>query len=258
MVNKKFDAAAEGQKTIQWIKEWFDENGKDCNAVIGISGGKDSSVVAALCVKALGKDRVIGVQMPNGEQKDIDASDLVFKTLGIRKVTFNIEEAVHGVLAQFIAAGIDASIQTMTNLPCRIRMATLYAISQSLNGRVLNTCNLSEDVVGWSTFGGDDMGAISPLGGFTVQEILEIGDWLQLPKELVYKTPSDGLCGETDEDKFGFTYVELDDFIRNGSEPKNDKEKKMYEMYKKSFFKHKLIQLPTYLPNLPMNEVLEW
>lgn len=201
---------------VQWIVEWFDKNGKGCNAVIGISGGKDSSVVAALCVKALGKERVIGVLMPNGEQSDIDCSKQLVAYLGIPYHICNVKKAVDGVLESLEDAGVSVSRQTKVNLPPRIRMSTLYSLSQSMNGRVANTCNLSEDWVGYSTRYGDAAGDFSPLGKLTVQEVKAIGRYLGLPENLVEKIPSDGLSGKTDEDNLGFTYAVLDKYIREG------------------------------------------
>ena len=195
---------------IQWIRDWFEQNGYGCNAVIGISGGKDSSVCAALCVQALGKDRVIGVLMPNGTQSDIADSRQLVEYLGIRSVTVNIAGAVDAIHTQLRAARIAATAQTEINLPPRIRMSVLYAVSQSMNGRVINTCNLSEDWVGYSTRYGDSAGDVSLLGKLTVQEVKALGREMGLPENLVEKTPSDGLCGSSDEQKLGFSYVVLD------------------------------------------------
>lgn len=204
------------QEAIQWIRDWFEKNGKGCNAVIGISGGKDSSVVAALCKEALGKDRVIGVLMPNGEQPDIDCSKQLVEYLGIPFYVCNIQKAVDGVLQSLEESGVEITRQTRVNLPPRIRMSTLYALSQSNNGRVANTCNLSEDWVGYSTRYGDAAGDFAPLGKLTVQEVKAIGFHLGLPKNLVEKVPSDGLTDRTDEDNLGFTYAALDKYIRTG------------------------------------------
>ena len=211
-----FDVKKTTEKLIAWIRDWFDKNGKDCNAVIGISGGKDSSVVAALCVQALGKERVIGVLMPNGEQSDIDCSKKLVAHLGIENYICNIQDAYQGVLSCLQSAGVEASRQTIVNLPPRLRMATLYALSQSKNGRVANTCNYSEDYVGYSTRYGDAAGDFSPLGKLVVREVKEIGKYLGLPIDLVEKVPSDGLSGKTDEDNLGFTYAVLDKYIREG------------------------------------------
>ena len=203
-------------QAVAWIQNWFEENGKGCNAVIGISGGKDSSVVAALCVEALGKERTIGVLMPNGEQPDIDCSHALVKHLGIPYYVCNIKNAADGVLDSLQKSGVEISRQTRVNLPPRIRMSTLYALSQSNNGRVANTCNLSEDWVGYSTRYGDAAGDFAPLGKLTVQEVKMIGKYLGLPIELVEKVPSDGLTERTDEDNLGFTYAALDKYIRTG------------------------------------------
>ncbi len=208
-----FDAEKIKNECVEWIRAFFEENGKGCNAVVGISGGKDSSVVAALCVEALGRDRVIGVLMPNGEQADIDMAKLLVEHLGIKHYIVNIHEAFEGVVK---AIPFEMSEQSRVNLAPRIRMATLYAMSQSHNGRVANTCNLSEDWVGYSTRYGDSVGEFSPCSHLTVQEVKAIGRLLGLPAALVDKAPSDGLCGKTDEDNLGFTYAELDRYIRTG------------------------------------------
>ena len=217
---KTFDAKKVKDQVVQWIRDWFEVNGKGCNAVIGISGGKDSSTVAALCVEALGRDRVIGVTMPNGEQKDISDSMKLINHLGIRYFNMNIADTYNALMntigEQFAPDGIEVSRQTIINMPPRLRMTTLYAISQSMNGRVANTCNLSEDWVGYSTRYGDAAGDFAPLGGLTVAEVKAIGCELGLPMDLVDKTPSDGLSGKSDEDNLGFTYAVLDRYIRTG------------------------------------------
>lgn len=219
-----FDVEKVTENLVLWIRDWFEKNGKDCNAVIGISGGKDSSIVAALCVKALGKDRVIGILMPNGIQPDIKDAYKLVNHLGIKHFEINIENIVSNVY-KALSSDLVVSNQTRINLPPRIRMSTLYAVSQSLNGRVINTCNLSEDWVGYSTKYGDSAGDISPISQLTVTEIKQIGRYLGLPNELIDKVPSDGLCGKTDEDNLGFSYEVLDRYIRTGfCEDKDTKE----------------------------------
>lgn len=235
-----FDVKKATNDCVQWIKDFFEKNGKDCMAVVGISGGKDSSVVAALCVEALGKDRVIGVLMPQGEQSDIEYSKMLVDFLDITRITCNIEGAVNEVLESFEGV-VSPTPQTTTNLPARIRMATLYAISQSVNGRVANTCNLSEDWVGYATRYGDAAGDFSPLSQLTVTEVKAIGRELGLPSELVDKTPTDGLCGKTDEDNLGFTYAELDAYIRDGIEPNEEIKAKIDLMHEKNLFKLQLM-----------------
>lgn len=236
-----FNAVEVKNKCVEWIRDFFDKNGKDCNAVVGISGGKDSSVVAALCVEALGRDRVIGVLMPNGEQNDIDMARKLVDFLDIMNFEVNIKEAVNGVLNSLPMNGYDISEQTITNLPARIRMTTLYALSQSMDGRVANTCNLSEDWVGYATRYGDAAGDFSPLSQLTVTEVKAIGRVLGLPTELVDKTPSDGLCGKTDEDNLGFTYEVLDRYIRTGEIDDEDIKNKIDIMHEKNLFKLQLM-----------------
>lgn len=210
-----FDAKKVKDECVEWIRRFFEQNGADCNAVVGISGGKDSSVTAALCVEALGKDRVIGVLMPQGEQSDIDMAYLLVNHLGIKHYVVNVKAAVDGIISS-IPKELPISVQAKTNLPPRIRMSALYAVSQSCNGRVANTCNLSEDWVGYATRYGDAAGDFSPLANLTVTEVKQIGHILGLPAELVEKPPIDGLCGKTDEENLGFTYAELDKYIREG------------------------------------------
>ncbi len=243
-----FDAKKAKDGAVQWIRDWFEENGKGCNAVIGISGGKDSSIVAALCVEALGKERVIGVLMPNGEQKDIDDAKALVAYLGIPNYICNIKDGVDGVLRSLENAGVEISRQTIVNLPPRIRMSTLYALSQSNNGRVANTCNLSEDWVGYSTRYGDAAGDFSPLGKLTVQEVKAIGRELDLPDFLVEKIPSDGLTDRTDEDNLGFTYAELDKYIRTGVIENAQTKERIDRLHKLNEFKLKPIPCYEYEP----------
>ncbi len=231
---------------VQWIRDFFENNGKDCNAVVGISGGKDSSIVAALCVEALGKDRVIGVLMPCGEQGDIDMSYLLVNHLGIKHYVVNIKDAIDGIMGAF-PEELEVSSQTKQNLPPRIRMSTLYAVSQSVNGRVANTCNLSEDWVGYSTRYGDSVGDFSPCSHLTVQEMKEIGRLIGLPDVLVDKVPIDGLCGRTDEDNLGFTYAELDRYIRTGEIESEEKKAIIDRKHKMNLFK--LDVMPSFKPN---------
>ena len=217
----EFDEKKVTKELLIWLRNWFEVNGKGCNAVLGISGGKDSTVTAALCVEALGSERVLGVLMPNGIQSDIKDSRRVCEFLKIPNVTINIKDVVDAEKRLVLAAikeldKEELTSQTIINLPPRIRMATLYALSQTMNGRVMNTCNLSEDWVGYSTRWGDSVGDVAPLANFTVDEVRKIGLELGLPYDLVYKTPSDGLCGKTDEDNLGFSYAVLDKYLRTG------------------------------------------
>ncbi len=240
-----FNAEKVRKDCVQWIKDFFEENGKGCNAVVGISGGKDSSIVAALCVEALGKDRVIGVLMPNGEQADIDMAKLLVNHLGIKHYIINIKDAVEGLKKNI---PFELSNQSVVNLPPRIRMSTLYAVAQSHNGRVANTCNLSEDWVGYSTRYGDSVGDFSPCSHLTVQEMKQIGRLLGLPDVLIDKVPIDGLSGKTDEDNLGFTYAELDRYIREGVITDSEKKAKIDRLHKINQFKLKL--MPSFKPEL--------
>lgn len=240
-----FDAVKVKNDCVEWIRDFFKENGDGCNAVVGISGGKDSSVAAALCVEALGKDRVIGVLMPQGEQKDIDAAYMLVNHLGIKHFVVNIKAAVDGLISA-LPKELSLTPQTMQNIPPRVRMTTLYAISQSNNGRVVNTCNLSEDWVGYSTRYGDSVGDFSPMSNLTVTEVKEIGHILGLPRELVEKTPIDGLCGKTDEENLGFTYAELDRYIRTGEIDDLQKKEIIDKKHKQNLFKLQL--MPCFKP----------
>ncbi len=248
MSDYNFDPVKTKNDVVAWIRDIFEKNGKGCNAVVGISGGKDSSVVAALCVEALGKDRVIGVLMPNGVQKDISDSMALVEHLGICSTTVNISDAYNAIIDNINVifypipkrenkGMIEISEQTKINLPARIRMATLYAVSQSMNGRVMNTCNLSEDWVGYATRYGDAAGDFSPLAKLTTDEVIAIGKECGLPDYLVNKTPSDGLCGKTDEDNLGFTYKILNRYIRTGVCEDIETKAKIDKMHENNLFK---------------------
>lgn len=244
----QFDAVKVKNDIVLWIREWFNNNGRDCNAVIGISGGKDSSVVAALCCEALGKDRVIGVLMPNGTQHDIDVSKALVSHLDIKHYVINIEDAYNGILNQLEESLEAVEKQTLFNLPARLRMTAVYAVSQSVNGRVANTCNLSEDWVGYSTRYGDSVGDFSPLSRLTVNEVKAVGRALNLPDMFVDKVPIDGLCGKTDEDNLGFSYDTLDKYIRTGVCEDEETKAKIDRMHKNNLFKLELMPVFEYKP----------
>lgn len=242
-----FNARKIKDDCVRWIRAFFEENGKDCNAVLGISGGKDSSVAAALCVEALGRDRVIGVLMPCGVQEDIDAAYCLVNHLGIKYYEINIKDAVEGI-KNAMPEDLELSSQSLTNMPARIRMTTVYAVSQSVNGRVVNTCNLSEDWVGYSTRYGDAAGDFSPMSHLTVTEVKEIGRLLGLPSELVDKTPIDGLSGKSDEDNLGFTYAVLDRYIRTGEIDDEATRELIDRKHKANLFKLQL--MPAFKPEI--------
>lgn len=243
---RDFDANKKIDEITAWIQQWFQDNGPTANAVIGLSGGKDSTIVAHLLVRALGKERVVGVLMPDGEQKDIDDSKRVVEFLGIRHFIVNIHPAVEASYGMFADAGVEVTRDAKINTPPRIRMATLYAIAQSLEGggRVANTCNRSEDYVGYSTKYGDAAGDFSPCSDFTVTEMKMLGDALGIPHELTHKTPSDGLSGMSDEDKLGFTYDELDRYIFTGQCEDGAKKAKIERLHKINL--HKLNLMPMF------------
>ena len=237
----------ESEKVIEWIKQYFKDNGKDCNAIIGISGGCDSSVTAALLVKALGKDRVIGVLMPNGNQYDIDCSYQLVKFLDIKHYVININKPYLELTKEIdTKLKIDSKSYDIyrTNTPSRLRMATLYGISGLFNGRVANTCNLSEDYVGYSTKFGDSAGDFSPISNFTKTEVRELGEELGLPKNLIYKVPEDGMSFKSDEEKLGFTYEVLDKYIRTGEIDDLKIKEKIDKMHLANL--HKIQLMPSY------------
>ena len=224
-------------RLVLWIRDWFERNGRGCCAVLGMSGGKDSTVSAALCAEALGKERVIGVAMPARSQGLNDA-DQICRHLGIRYMCVPIGDIIDGfsALRGSIEGGL--SVQTEQNIPPRVRMTVLYAVSQSLNGRVVNTCNLSEDWIGYATRWGDSAGDFSPLGGLVVQEIKGIGHALGIPSKWVEKTPDDGLPHScSDEEKFGFTYAVLDRYIRTGQCEDPAIKEKIDSLHSRNLFK---------------------
>lgn len=250
-----FDAVKVKNEVVAWIRDWFEQNGPGCNAIIGISGGKDSTVMAGLCVEALGKDRVIGVSMPEHDQSINDA-DEICEYFGIRYIHApigNIVSAFHEApVLSWNFAGHDRkwSFQSAQNIPARVRMTMLYAIAQTFNGRVTNNCNMSEDWIGYSTRYGDSAGDFSPMCHLTVTEVKAIGHALGIPEKWVEKTPDDGLPGSSpDEVKFGFTYETLDKYIRDGIEPEDPAVKeKIDSMHVKNLFKLKYMDCFMYEP----------
>jgi NAD+ synthase len=217
--------------------------------VIGISGGKDSTVVAALAARIFGEDSVYGLMMPNAAQKDIQDSIDICRHLGIKHSLINIFEAydnivrpLNTVLKRDFSIS-ELSYDTTTNLPARLRMSLLYAFAQTIGGMVLNTSNLSEDVVGYATLWGDDTGSYAPIQGLTVTEIRQLGDWLGLPHKFVHKTPVDGLQSKTDEEKLGFKYEELDKYIREDEGFHAFKEL-IDGLYKRNKFKTDMVRIP--------------
>ena len=241
------------KQQLPGLLDWMRAQMKACGgktAVIGVSGGKDSSVTAALSVAAYGRENVVGVLMPDGVQPDIDYSNGLVDVLNIRHYTFNIHGGTSGILDEMARVGIDASRQTKVNLPSRIRMATLYAIAQSEEGGiVINTSNLSEDWVGYCTIYGDSAGAFSPIGMYTTEEVIAIGRALGLPERFLIKPPSDGLTGKTDEDNLGFSYHAVNEYARKGVADPAIKEQ-IDHKHRVSRFKFETI--PVYHNGLPI------
>ncbi len=215
---REFNVEKQTKQLIEYTREWFNKFGENSKAVIGISGGKDSSVTAAILKEALGADRIVGIIMPNGEMCDLDDAKLLVEHLGIPNEIIPITDYYNAAIATFEKANlVEVTSDLRINLAPRLRMSTLYAVAQGqgVTSFVVNTCNASEDYVGYSTKFGDAAGDVSLLQDFTVTEVLEIGRYLGLPEVLVKKAPSDGLSGMTDEEKLGFTYAQLDEYISN-------------------------------------------
>lgn len=248
-----------------WIKHWFKENGdENTKAVVAISGGKDSTVVAKLLCEAIGKDRVIGVMIPNENQVDIADSERVIKTLGIKGYTINIGPAYASITEAMRPVFPDGSgafppDAYMSNTPARLRNAVTYGVASVIgNCRVVNTCNRSEEIVGYSTLYGDLSGDFAPIELLTVDEVVRIGDYLKLPKDLVHKVPSDGMSLnadgtlKSDEDKLGISYDVIDKVVRNRNKGVSDEDrKKVIEKFEKNMFKLSLIKIPSYVPLEP-------
>jgi len=239
-----FNAKAVKNEIVDWIRGIFSDS-PESSAVIGISGGKDSTVAAALCAEALGADRVYGVLMPMGEQ-DAVAREVV-EHLGIEHSTVSIKNSADALYADLHTSGLTPNTQAKINTPARLRMTVLYAVSAIVNGRVANTCNLSEDWVGYSTKFGDSAGDFSPLSQLTATEVKLIGRELGLPSKFTEKPPEDGLSGMTDEENLGFSYGVLDKYIREGICEDAELKAKIDKLHKKN--RHKLEPMPAYASN---------
>lgn len=242
---KVINAEVEIQHIIDEIKKYFVENGnKDTKAVIGISGGKDSTIAAALLVRALGADRVVGVKMPNGTQSDIDDAVEVCNLLGIRHFNINIGDAYNHLISDFMNTNLNVNSQIETNTPARLRMTTLYMVAAAVGGRVINTGNASELYVGYTTKYGDLAGDFAILKDYYVREILEIGDNLdEIPAHLIHKIPGDGMSGKTDEDNMGFSYDVLDAYLLDEVVPDYDTLRKIEERHERNLHK-RAVALP--------------
>lgn len=247
--NKWFISPEHAFKCIEesWIA-WNNDVKPNVYAV-GISGGVDSSCVAALACKLFGKDKVVGVSLPCDGQFDIRDVDKVFDHFGIKRITIDIGDAFNNLVNGIENNCIDMTKQCTTNMPARLRMTTLLGVAQCLNGIVLNTCNRSEDVLGWNTLFGDDCGSFAPVKKLVKTEVRHLAEWLGVPHELAYKTSIDGLQPLTDEQSFGFTYDELDAFIRCPTAVEDgivheDVAEKIKMMYNKNKFKLDIVDVP--------------
>ena len=240
---EKFDAVKVKDQLVQGIRDWFDKNGKGCNAIIGLSGGKDSTIVAALCAEALGKEHVIGVSLPDKKQ-NLNEADEIAKYLGIKFITVNIGGPTSVIDCALFGAGITTTIMADQNIPPRVRMLMLYAISQSNNGRVIGTCNASENYIGYFTKYGDGASDFEPIAELTVHELYQIGDALEIPKKWVYKVPDDGLphsCPDDEKfEKMGFNYEKLDKYIREGTSGDEVADNAIARMHEINLFKMKM------------------
>ena len=234
---KDYDAEAATDDLIRWIRAFFKGSGGK-TAVIGMSGGKDSTIVAALCEKALGKENVVGVILPDGEMRDSDIAKRAAELYCGKQYIFNVSHLTEYIRAAGLNVFGPATAVAKINMPARVRMTVLYYLAQCLeHGRVANTCNLSEDWVGYATRYGDGAGDFAPLHDYTVQEVKAIGHYLGVPKEMVEKVPDDGLCGKTDEDSLGFTYEVLDRYIRTGECENQAVKEKIDQMHERNLFK---------------------
>ena len=241
---ENFNAKEVKNKLVQGIRDWFEKNGKDCKACIGLSGGKDSTIVAALCAEALGKENVIGVAIPDKGQGLNDADEIAkylgiqFKSVGIDKITEQIKSDL------YYYGSVRLSEQAEQNIPPRVRMLVLYAISQSFNGRVIGTCNASENYIGYFTKYGDGASDFEPVAELTVHELYQIGDALGIPKKWVYKVPDDGLphsCADDEKfEKMGFNYEKLDKYIRDGTSGDEVADNAITRMHEMNLFKMKM------------------
>jgi len=242
------EAKALKDKCVQWIRDWFAANGPASCAVLGMSGGKDSTIAAALCAEALGRDRVVGVALP-AEGQSLNGADEICRHIGIRYLCLPIGrvEKEFRALSSYLEEGF--SVQTEQNIPPRIRMTALYAVAQSVGGMVANTCNLSEDYIGYATLFGDAAGSFSPLGKLCVREIRAIGHELGLPAKWVDKVPDDGLPHScSDEQKFGFSYDTLDRYIREGVCEDARIKEKIDSLHCRNLFKTQILNIPFFVP----------
>lgn len=236
---KRFNMEKIKQNIVNFIKNYVETSGAN-GVILGMSGGKDSFIAAALCKEALGKDKVFGLIMPNGLMTDLSVAKEECEYLEINHKVFDIHN-----LYEEVETGSKNILETQTltslstiNLAPRLRMTMLYTVGGTLGYLVVGTSNLSETMIGYTTKWGDNVGDFCPLAGLTKTEVCALGDHMGLPAKFVFKKPDDGLSGKTDEEKIGFSYDELDDFIRNGNKGPNFD--KIIHMHKVSAHKRNL------------------
>lgn len=247
-----FNAAVEADRVVTWIREYMAKYGPNSPIVIGISGGKDSAAVAAASVAAVGSDRVVGILMPLGTQKDIQVAEDCCRFLKIKRMNYNIGSLYNDSWNRLRATGFRDFAQpndiVKFNHPARIRMMILYLIANQIGGRVANTCNMSESYVGYDTKWGDQCGDFSPFQNYTASEIIQMGIAMGMPEKAMKKAPADGMCGQTDEDRWGFSYEILDAYLR-GAEIDPTIAAKIEEMHRRAL--HKLIITMPSCPHFP-------
>lgn len=248
----KFNAEKETKKIVKFIRNYYQENHLG-GAILGISGGKGSGVVAALMVEALGKENVIGVTLPC-HSKNVDKTDakLVSDYYGFELINFDltqIYDIFHLELKQLGNFTEQQKENSDINLKPRLRMSTLYylaALYTEIKKKpylVVGTSNKCELYVGYFTKGGDSVHDIAPIADLTVEEVIKIGEYLKVPEKVLYKTPDDGLSGKSDEEKLGITYKEIANYMEDPNLVSEQSRKKIEQHYKRN--QHKFI-LPTY------------
>lgn len=249
-----FNPDKEAARVVTWTRQFLDEF-HDRPLVIGISGGKDSTITAAALAEAVGPNRILGVLLPNGKQNDIGVARRVCDFLEIQHVQLNIFPMYDAMLRQ-----IKLNIPNMrnevfnsivrSNAPCRCRTTMLYTIANQFHGRVVNTCNLSESYVGYDTKWGDQCGDFNLFQDYTASEVKAMGYSLGVAKEFIEKAPDDGMCGQTDEERWGFTYEYLDAWLRSTRGHENETDRKIIEMHQAAMHKLLAVKLPhpEYLP----------
>lgn len=236
----------EMENAIKWIGQYIENSGAK-GIVIGNSGGKDSATVLAMAVKAIGKENVVAVSMPcNSKSCDLEDAELVAKTFDVKSIKVDLsktyEEMEREINTQLVK---NLSKEAIINIKPRLRMTTLYGIAQTLGYLVIGTGNLCEVMVGYTTKWGDNSSDFNPIGNFTVDEVLEIGQVLGVPEKILKKAPNDGLGGLTDEEKMGIKYSQIAEMIETGNTEEKAK-REILKRYKNSKHKRSLVPIYTF------------